>query len=31
MVLDTAFIISLFKRNRAAFSKRTELVNDGIV
>lgn len=31
MILDTAFIISLFKRKRAAFSKGAELVDNGIV
>lgn len=31
MILDTAFVISLFKRKQAAFSKGTELVDDGIV
>jgi predicted nucleic acid-binding protein len=31
MILDTAFIISLFKRQRAAFSKGAELVDTGVV
>lgn len=31
MILDTAFIISLFKRKPAAFSKGSKLVDAGIV
>lgn len=31
MILDTTFVISLFKRQRAAFSKGAELVDAGIV
>ncbi|MDZ7731284.1 MAG: PIN domain-containing protein [Natrialbaceae archaeon] len=30
MILDTSYIISLFKRNRAAFSKGSRLVEEGV-